>query len=785
MDQLFNGFGQPYGNMSAQSNSVTIDQKDVTAPSVPINLVATSSTSGAVTLKWSPSNDDVGVASYRVYRGGTQIADVTGPATFSETIGQGTYIYTVDAVDAAGNRSAQSAPAAVIVNGPAVVLTVPVITSAAASPDIHGRSVFVTWSSPTSSVGVTGFGIYRSTKTAAGAGTPIRIADVNSATLSYTDPDLATGTYTYTVDAVDSAANRSGTSAPVTVVIANDPPLAPHSLIAFPARDFISATGYTSGTLYTFGLFRAGQASPYASGSQVADSTGLIEVNHPGGTCWVGTTPDMRPGDVIRITDVASGIAEQTTIANVMAQRPVAVDANTVVIHGTAMGADGKPLLIEQIQHRLVANRDLFDMSGKRTLRAAPGLDGTLSYDSTNNPLGINWTATYTGLSTTDVIRAVGGSTTTGVVYVGAESRAVWLGRDPLALTESTIFENGPGVVGGPSAPCTATAETPVASAAFSPAVISFPATKVGSTSSASVTFSNVGTAPMTLASVYVAGLNPGDFVIAGNTCPTSLASNVSCLVSVTFSPGATGLRQANLSFSDNAANTTDQTVALTGTDDTAAGITATPTPLAFGTVNAGTSLASKAIDVKNTGAGLLIISKLTMGGAAAADFKISENCTTAPVAPNGSCKIDVQFNPTALGSRSATLTLNHNQANANLATSTTVLLSGTGGSGAVLSFNSNPVQFGTVNRGATKDQTITIKNSGNAAAQLGNFQAAGTGYSFLSTTCGTLAINNSCNVIVRFTAPATVSTFNGTFSVTAANGFPATVTTNLTATTK
>jgi hypothetical protein len=47
----------------------------------------------------------------------------------------------------------------------------------------------------------------------------------------------------------------------------------------------------------------------------------------------------------------------------------------------------------------------------------------------------------------------------------------------------------------------------------------------------------------------------------------------------VTFTPAALGLRQANLSFSDNAANTTDQTVALrgTGTDASAPGVTGTP----------------------------------------------------------------------------------------------------------------------------------------------------------------------------------------------------------------
>ena len=260
----------------------------------------------------------------------------------------GTYTYTVDAVDGATptpNRSAQSAPATAIVTGVADVTnpTAPTGVAAATSPDIHGRDVAVSWTAATDDVGVTGYGIYRD---------DVLIASVNAATLTYTDANLATGTFNYTVDAVDSAGNRSAVSTPpATAVVANDPPIAPHSLIAFPARDFISATGYTPGATYHFTLVRGGTV--VNSGSQAADATGLIEVNHPGGTCWNINTPDLRAGDVIRITDDATGIADQTTVANVTAGRPIATSATTVVIHGTAQDALGNPLPIGQIEQRL------------------------------------------------------------------------------------------------------------------------------------------------------------------------------------------------------------------------------------------------------------------------------------------------------------------------------------------------------------------------------------------------------------------------------------------------
>ena len=104
-----------------------------------------------------------------------------------------------------------------------------------------------------------------------------------------------------------------------------------------------------------------------------------------------------------------------------------------------------------------------------------------------------------------------------------------------------------------------------------------------------------------------------------------------------------------------------------------------------------------------------------------------------------------------------------------------------------MLEFSGTPVRFGTVTRNTTKDQSITLKNSGNAAVTLtlASFAAAGTGYSVRSTDCGNLAVGKTCNVVVRFTAPNVVNTFNGTVSVTGSNAVPATVTADLTAATR
>ena len=86
---------------------------DSTAPSVPQNLTATAISSSRIDLSWSASNDNVGVAGYRVYRGTNLIASITSGTTYSN-IGLSAntnYYYTISAYDAAGNASAQSSPA--------------------------------------------------------------------------------------------------------------------------------------------------------------------------------------------------------------------------------------------------------------------------------------------------------------------------------------------------------------------------------------------------------------------------------------------------------------------------------------------------------------------------------------------------------------------------------------------------------------------------------------------------------------------------------------------------
>jgi hypothetical protein len=115
---------------SAASDPVVVP--DVDAPTTPTGLAVTASGTTANAV-WNAATDNVGVTGYDVYRSTTSgfTADVstkvgtTATTSFSDpSLAPGTYYYRVIAFDAASNRSAASAQAAVAVASTPTVVTV-------------------------------------------------------------------------------------------------------------------------------------------------------------------------------------------------------------------------------------------------------------------------------------------------------------------------------------------------------------------------------------------------------------------------------------------------------------------------------------------------------------------------------------------------------------------------------------------------------------------------------------------------------------------------------------
>jgi len=155
----------------------------------------------------------------------------------------------------------------------------------------------------------------------------------------------------------------------------------PHSVAVFYHRDFVTLTDYGLADTVTTDVLRNGVliASAPDVSPTVDPATGepSILINHPGGICWANLTPDMQRGDVVRTTVTAgpdAGTVESTTTSNVDVTQQAFVDVNNnVVVQGFAADATGAPLPLNQTEQRIIGTAsDLFDATGKRTLRAGP-----------------------------------------------------------------------------------------------------------------------------------------------------------------------------------------------------------------------------------------------------------------------------------------------------------------------------------------------------------------------------------------------------------------------------
>jgi trimeric autotransporter adhesin len=310
--------------------------------------------------------------------------------------------------------------------------------------------------------------------------------------------------------------------------------------------------------------------------------------------------------------------------------------------------------------------------------------------------------------------------------------------------------------------------------ASVTPAALSFTQT-INSTSIAqAVTVRNNGGQPLTLGAIGISGVNAAEYVIgAASTCSTGtvLSGGANCNLQVTFRPTVAGARSAQLSIAHNA-TASPALVALTGTG------TATPQPavsvsvttLSFGTISVGQKSAAQAAMLTNSGEAPLTLASLTLGGTSSSDFALAGNCASgATVAAGGTCTMQLTFAPTAVGARSATLTVASNAANG----SPVVALSGSGVQYAIAVNPASVALQSTVGTMSASVQAV-VTNSGASPITLSSITIAGP---FVmqpgSNACGEgpmdLIPGQACSVYVAF-MPATAGPATGEVTIASAS---------------
>jgi chitodextrinase len=174
-------------------------QTDITPPTAPGSFTATATGPTSIGLSWTASFDTVGVAGYRIYRGGTLIASPPAGATSYPDTGLSAstpYQYSIVAYDAATNTSpASTASATTLADGAPSAPTNLAITSASAT------TLALSWTASIDDVAVTGYRVYQGATL------------IGSPTGTTFNAPKPSGSASFTVEALDGAGHVSPRSA--------------------------------------------------------------------------------------------------------------------------------------------------------------------------------------------------------------------------------------------------------------------------------------------------------------------------------------------------------------------------------------------------------------------------------------------------------------------------------------------------------------------------------------------------------------------------------------------
>ncbi len=185
---------------------------DTTAPQVPAAPSTGQINQTFVQVLWGPSQDNVGVAGYNLYRNGALIY-TSSQVNYNDSslAANTTYSYQLQAFDAAGNLSALSAPTTV------TTLLVEDTTPPSVPANVQGiavanQQIQLTWSPSTDDFAIGGYEVFRGSS-------PTSLSPYAVSTNTwFTDSSVtANTTYYYAVESFDPSGNYSAQSNVVTV----------------------------------------------------------------------------------------------------------------------------------------------------------------------------------------------------------------------------------------------------------------------------------------------------------------------------------------------------------------------------------------------------------------------------------------------------------------------------------------------------------------------------------------------------------------------------------------
>jgi Ca2+-binding RTX toxin-like protein len=294
----------------------------------------------------------------------------------------------------------------------------------------------------------------------------------------------------------------------------------------------------------------------------------------------------------------------------------------------------------------------------------------------------------------------------------------------------------------------------------------------VGTTSpDQTITVTNTGLSNLGVSGATVGGVDAAQFLLTNNCITVTPGS--SCTVTVRFAPTSTGVKSAAVSIAY--ATGSPSSIAVSGTGLPTAPIAAIgPASLGFGNMVIGTTSGAQSITVANNGTQNLNLLGVSLSGADAGQFSLTNNCPTT-VIPGASCTVDVRFAPTVTGPRTVSVNILHNAAGsqASVTATGTGIVAGTTATLADTSFGGGGVR---INNSVTKN--VRVRNTGTAPLVITSANSAAPFSATLGTCTAAVAPTRTCNLSVTF-RPTAAQSYTGTLTITsnASNNPSATLT--------
>ena len=244
-------------------------------------------------------------------------------------------------------------------------------------------------------------------------------------------------------------------------------------------------------------------------------------------------------------------------------------------------------------------------------------------------------------------------------------------------------------------------------------------------------TVTNTGSAVLNLTGtprVTIGGVHAADFTLTVDAATTVASGGGTTTFTITFDPSAVGLRSATVSIANDDADENPYNFSIQGTGTAApemdvSGLAvsiadgdATPSVLDdtdFGSHDIDTGSNANTFTVTNTGSAVLNLTgtpRVTIGGVHAADFTLTVDAATTVASGGGTTTFTITFDPSAVGLRSATVSIANDDADEN---PYNFSIQGTGTAAPEMTVAKSPDVASVNNAGDVITYTITLTNTG------------------------------------------------------------------------